>query len=32
MAYNDSNTDGVITVQREFGDYIVFMTVFANLI
>lgn len=32
MAYNDSNTDGVVTVQREVGDNIVVMTVFANLI
>jgi|JI6StandDraft_1071083.scaffolds.fasta_scaffold15587_6 hypothetical protein len=32
MAFNDPNTDGVVTVQREVGDNIIILTVFANLI
>jgi hypothetical protein len=29
MAYNDPNTDGAVTVQREVGDHIIVLTIFA---
>ena len=29
MAFNDPNTDGAVTVQREIGDHIVVLTIFA---
>ena len=29
LAYNDHNTDGVVTVQREVGDNLIILTIFA---
>ena len=29
LAYNDPNTDGAVTVQKEIGDNIIVLTIFA---
>lgn len=29
LAYNDPNTDGAVTIQREVGDNLIVLTIFA---